>query len=129
MRIGKKDIEHIAKENCFNEIDFDKWIAFEHRQMLYTKNEIFHQGIVICLEHLKKCYEKGTKEELNLRVELKDCIQVAHFQAIDLYQKSEGNQTYFEEAMLAYDIFYLLRDTEYYLQNQLSWKVMNKWYD
>lgn len=131
MKLSKKDIENVCKENEISDIDFDRWIAYEHSQLLTCKedNEVYHRDIISILEHLQKVYEKGTKEELYIKTTIEDCLEVAHYQAMDEDYRNRTRCDRFNEFVWSYDIFFLIRDTRAYLQNQLSWKIYNKYYD
>lgn len=131
MTINKDYIDEIAKVNEFNKVDFDSWIAFEQRIMmtnfLGTIEE--HQDIVTILEHLRNVYEKGVKEPIHIKSKLEDVIKTAHYQAQDLRHKHENFKASLEDFNWAYDIYHLLRDTRFYIYNQLAYVVMNKYYE
>lgn len=131
MKLTKKDIQSIAKDNEFSEINFDSWIAYETRQRMSCREALtdYHIDIITILKHLQSIYETGRKQPLHIKTTIEDCIDVAHFQAQDEEYKERTKANRFYESMWAYDIYFLLRDTRAYLQNQLDFKVMNRYYD
>lgn len=119
FKITKDDIDNIAKENAFDEVNFDRWIAYEQTKLLgdatAQMNAVEHHDIILALQHLQNVYDGKPRISLRFRKDIKEAIEVAHFQAMNEKYANERHKADWESVMLAYDIFYLLRDTQGYL--------------
>lgn len=120
FKLTKQDIDNIAndKDNCIEKVDFDKWIAFEQRMLIdptTSRNRLYHEDIIIALKHLQHIYEGKEYVSLRLHYEIEESVSVAHYNAMDMEYRNERGKAYWEDVMAAYDIFYILRDTQGYI--------------
>ena len=120
IRLTIEDFERIAKDNDYEEIDFQKWIDYESnflKKRIVNENIVYqHQDILNILHHLKGVYE-GNPQPLHLKTSVNDALGVAHQNAMEERRREERGTVRLIDLMNAYDIYYMIRDTYKYLES------------
>lgn len=119
LNITKQDIEDIAEEYEFNDLDFDRLINNLKFLCSKTSSESCYQlnDVKVCINHLRAIYEERKPDKFHIRYRVDDLITSIHYEAqYWRYYSDSKHGRYDEEWWDAYDNYYLLLNTAGYFK-------------